>query len=72
MLLTLQHRGRTTAGRLARELEVSERTILRDVEALTRITRRRFEPPQDFSLPAFWEEYSTASDRPGASAPTEL
>lgn len=34
MLLTLQRQGRMTAGRLARELEVSERTILRDVEAL--------------------------------------
>ena len=34
MLLTLQRRGRMTAGRLAREFEVSERTILRDVEAL--------------------------------------
>lgn len=34
MLLTLQQRGRMSAGRLARQLEVSERTILRDVEAL--------------------------------------
>ena len=34
MLLILQRRGRMTAGRLARELEVSERTILRDVGAL--------------------------------------
>jgi predicted DNA-binding transcriptional regulator YafY len=34
MLLLLQTQGRMTAGRLARELEVSRRTILRDVEAL--------------------------------------
>ena len=35
MLLVLQRRGRTTAKELAAELEVSERTILRDVEALS-------------------------------------
>jgi predicted DNA-binding transcriptional regulator YafY len=35
MLLVLQRRGRLTAGELARMLEVSERTILRDVEALS-------------------------------------
>ena len=34
MLLTLQQRGRMSASRLAQQLEVSERTILRDVEAL--------------------------------------
>ena len=34
MLLVLQRRGRLTAPVLARTLEVSERTILRDVEAL--------------------------------------
>lgn len=34
MLLLLQARGRLTAARLADELEVSVRTILRDVEAL--------------------------------------
>ncbi|MDH3194156.1 MAG: HTH domain-containing protein [Acidimicrobiia bacterium] len=34
MLLILQRRGRATAGELAALLEVSERTILRDVEAL--------------------------------------
>lgn len=34
MLLVLQRRGRMTAQQLARQLEVSERTILRDVEAL--------------------------------------
>lgn len=34
MLLVLQRRGRTTAVELAGALEVSERTILRDVEAL--------------------------------------
>jgi predicted DNA-binding transcriptional regulator YafY len=35
MLLVLQRRGRTTAGELAATLEVSERTVLRDVEALS-------------------------------------
>jgi predicted DNA-binding transcriptional regulator YafY len=34
MLLVLQRRGRTTAQQLATRLEVTERTILRDVEAL--------------------------------------
>jgi predicted DNA-binding transcriptional regulator YafY len=35
MLLVLQRRGRITAHALAQEFEVSERTILRDVEALS-------------------------------------
>ena len=35
MLLILQRRGRTTARELAEQLEVSERTILRDIEALS-------------------------------------
>lgn len=34
MLLLLQNRGRMTSSQLARELEVSRRTILRDVDAL--------------------------------------
>ena len=35
MLLILQNRGRQTSGQLAAELEVSPRTILRDVDAMT-------------------------------------
>ncbi|MFN7980996.1 MAG: HTH domain-containing protein [Vicinamibacterales bacterium] len=35
MLLLLQNRGRMTSTTLARELEVTPRTILRDVDALT-------------------------------------
>jgi predicted DNA-binding transcriptional regulator YafY len=35
MLLLLQRRGRLTAQDLAETLEVSERTILRDIEALS-------------------------------------
>ncbi len=35
LLLLLQARGRLTAPRLARELEVSERTIYRDIDALS-------------------------------------
>jgi len=35
MLLLLQNRGRLTSKRLAEELEVTPRTILRDVDALT-------------------------------------
>lgn len=35
MLLLLERRGRLTAAELARELEISERTVLRDVEALS-------------------------------------
>lgn len=34
MLLLLQHRGRMTAAQLASELDVSRRTVLRDIEAL--------------------------------------
>lgn len=35
ILLLLQNRGRMTAARLAAELEVNRRTVLRDVDALT-------------------------------------
>jgi predicted DNA-binding transcriptional regulator YafY len=35
LVLLLRHRGRMTAAQLARELEVSSRTVLRDVEALS-------------------------------------
>ena len=35
LLLLLQNRGRLTSAQLASELEVSSRTILRDVDAMT-------------------------------------
>lgn len=35
LLLLLQSRGRQTAAQLAAELEVSERTVLRDIDALS-------------------------------------
>ncbi|WP_299691912.1 HTH domain-containing protein [uncultured Tateyamaria sp.] len=35
ILLLLQNRGRQTSGQLAAELEVAQRTILRDVDAMT-------------------------------------
>ncbi len=35
LLMILQHEGRTTAAALAGELEVSERTVLRDIEELS-------------------------------------
>lgn len=35
VMLLLQRRGRLTAAELAKELEVSERTILRDIDALS-------------------------------------
>ncbi|BFO16079.1 hypothetical protein SHKM778_24670 [Streptomyces sp. KM77-8] len=35
LVLLLRQRGRTTAETLARELEVSTRTVLRDMEALS-------------------------------------
>ena len=35
LMLLLQRRGRMTAAQLAVELEVSERTVLRDIEALS-------------------------------------
>jgi len=35
LLLLLQNRGRLTAAQVARELEVSERTVYRDIEALS-------------------------------------
>ena len=35
LLLVLQNSGRVTAGELARRLEVSERTVLRDLEVLS-------------------------------------
>lgn len=35
LLIILQHRGRVTSADLARELEVSERTVLRDIDELS-------------------------------------
>jgi len=37
LVLLLQHRGRMSAAELARELEVSTRTVLRDVESLSTV-----------------------------------
>jgi predicted DNA-binding transcriptional regulator YafY len=46
MLLLLQRRGRLTAQDLAETLEVSERTILRDVEARRRDRRSDIHRPR--------------------------
>ena len=60
MLLLLQARGQLTAGELARELEVSERTIHRDVEALRALwqersgTRLRLRSPELLRLLLAW------------------
>ena len=35
LMLILQRRGRVTAAELAQELEVSERTVLRDIDDLS-------------------------------------
>ena len=37
LMLILERRGRVTAARLAAELEVSERTVLRDIDELVAI-----------------------------------
>ena len=57
MLLTLQQRGRMTAAQLAEQLEVSQRTVLRDVEALS-----------EAGLPIFTTQGSGGAPCPIASA----
>jgi len=39
MMLLLENRGRMTATELAEELEVSPRTVMRDIESLGGATR---------------------------------
>jgi predicted DNA-binding transcriptional regulator YafY len=63
LLRLLQSRGRLTAHELALELEVSERTVFRDIEALSgagvpvyavRGSRGGFELLEALSVPADW------------------
>jgi len=65
LLRLLQTRGRLTAGELASELEVSERTVFRDIEALSgagvpvyavRGSRGGFELLDPLPMPATWPE----------------
>ena len=56
MLLVLQRRGRTTAQELAEQLEVSERTILRDVEVLSEAGVPIFTARGAFGARAFLSE----------------
>ncbi len=74
MLLVLQRRGRLTAAQLADALEVSERTVLRDVEALGEAgvpiftvrgagggTTQLSAPPAEFNLTDFWKRHVAAT-----------
>jgi predicted DNA-binding transcriptional regulator YafY len=65
LLRLLQTRGRLTAGELAAELEVSERTVFRDIEALSgagvpvyavRGSRGGFELLDPLPMPVSWPE----------------
>ena len=75
-LLTLERRGRMTAAELANELEVSERTVLRDMESLqaagvpifsTRGVKGGFELVEGYSSGlADPESWRPARRRPGS------